>query len=486
MQLEAFDWLLDDVIIEICSFYENKTVCAGAIEEMTPIVMKTLFEGFVSSGYLCSHLGMCADPKYTLLNYQDYVDNVLKTKPAELDSNDYINKMYANISPDDETVKILHLTDPHIDFNYTVGSNAKCGNPLCCRPENGPAPTPEDAAGQWGDYNCDPPVWLLDSAFRYIKNEIPDLAGLLWTGDNIQHNIWAQTTADSVWNTQQLSEMIKAHFPNLPIFPVLGNHEPIPVNVYDTENSHNAMNEGIAEAWEDWLDEAALEQFKKTGYYEIEMPMFENVRFIGLNSNVCNNQNFYFFRFHGDPANHLQWLKERLEAARKDGKKVWLGSHFSSGMDCFSEWGIRFRAIMDAFQDVVLAHLIGHTHSELFEILRDAKSQTSPLHGVLGSGSITTYTNKNPNLQVFVVHKKTGLVLNSIAYSVNLAEANAAPDQDPAWGRKYDYLSEYGMKDLSPGSLDDLANRMKEDEELALKYKANALLDYGKPTGSCD
>ena len=56
MQLEAFDWLLDDVIIEICSFYENKTVCAGAIEEMTPIVMKTLFEGFVSS---CRKLKPC-------------------------------------------------------------------------------------------------------------------------------------------------------------------------------------------------------------------------------------------------------------------------------------------------------------------------------------------------------------------------------------------------------------------------------------------
>ena len=61
------------------------------------------------------------------------------------------------------------------------------------------------------------------------------------------------------------------------------------------------------------------------------MPMFDNVRFISINSNVCNNQNFYFFKLHGDPANHLQWLKERLEAARKDGKKVWLGSHFTSG-----------------------------------------------------------------------------------------------------------------------------------------------------------
>ena len=141
---------------------------------------------------------------------------------------------------------------------------------------------------------------------------------------------------------------------------------------------------------------------------------------------------------------------------------------------------------MDSFQDVVLVHLAGHTHTEYFELLRDATNQTKPIHSILGGGSITTYTDKNPNLQVLIVHKKTGLVLNTIAYAANLAEANAAPDQDPAWGRKFDYLSEYNLKDLSPGSLDDLADRMKEDEELAVLYEANTDKSYGKPSGSCN
>ena len=44
--------------------------------------------------------------------------------------------------------------------NYTVGTNAKCNEPLCCRPENGLAPDSKSAAGKWGDYNCDPPIWL--------------------------------------------------------------------------------------------------------------------------------------------------------------------------------------------------------------------------------------------------------------------------------------------------------------------------------------
>lgn len=197
-----FDNVLDLIIIDVCGTQLNRTVCAGAIREMTPYVMNSFFNGVASADYICYELDMCSDPKFEKLHYQDYIDTVLATKPKELDSNDYLNKLYATVKEGDETIKILHLTDPHVDFNYTVGSNQNCNTPLCCRPENGPAPTPADAAGQWGSYQCDPPVWLAESAFRYIKKEVPDLAGIVWTGDNIQHNIWAQTTEESVWNTQ--------------------------------------------------------------------------------------------------------------------------------------------------------------------------------------------------------------------------------------------------------------------------------------------
>ena len=77
-------------------------------------------------------------------------------------------------------------------------------------------------------------------------------------------------------------------------------------------------------------------------------------------------------------------------------------------------------------------------------------------------------------------------MINSSAYAINLPDANAAPDQDPKWALKYDYLSEYDIPDLSPASLDKLVDRMKEDEALALKYKMNSRLGYGKASGSCD
>ena len=169
--------------------------------------------------------------------------------------------------------------------------------------------------------------------------------------------------------------------------------------MYDTEDKKNPLNLGIGAVWTDWLDEQARAQFEKTGYYEMEMGILPNIRFIGLNSQACNNQNFYFFRLHADPGNQLEWFEGRLKAARADGKGVWLASHITTGQGaCFAEWGIRFRALTDAYQDVVRVHLAGHSHSEFYELMRDAITEEKPIHAVLGGGSITTYTDKNPNV----------------------------------------------------------------------------------------
>ena len=48
------------------------------------------------------------------------------------------------------------MTDVHMDFFYSAGSNSDCGLPVCCRDWNG-----KGSAGYWGDYSCDIPVRTL-------------------------------------------------------------------------------------------------------------------------------------------------------------------------------------------------------------------------------------------------------------------------------------------------------------------------------------
>lgn len=86
---------------------------------------------------------------------------------------------------------MAHITDPHVDFDYEIGSQSYCGEPLCCRKSNGPG-TNETAAGKWGTYHsCDLPTWTFEAALKDMREKEFDI--LVWTGDNPPHNIWNQS-----------------------------------------------------------------------------------------------------------------------------------------------------------------------------------------------------------------------------------------------------------------------------------------------------
>jgi hypothetical protein len=72
------------------------------------------------------------------------------------------------------TIRILHLSDIHIDYEYVPDSLSECDQPLCCRStstqSNGTQQT--NLAGYWGSYgNCDIPKWTVESMFKYISKK---------------------------------------------------------------------------------------------------------------------------------------------------------------------------------------------------------------------------------------------------------------------------------------------------------------------------
>jgi hypothetical protein len=62
----------------------------------------------------------------------------------------------------------IQISDLHVDMKYSVGSNSVCGEPLCCRVENGPGNASWNTAGQFGDYHCDTPYNTAESFFQVI------------------------------------------------------------------------------------------------------------------------------------------------------------------------------------------------------------------------------------------------------------------------------------------------------------------------------
>lgn len=68
-------------------------------------------------------------------------------------------------------LKVLQISDTHYDPYYLMGSNAECGEPVCCRVVDGSVASNATAAGKWGDYRkCDAPKILIENAFQHIIN----------------------------------------------------------------------------------------------------------------------------------------------------------------------------------------------------------------------------------------------------------------------------------------------------------------------------
>lgn len=138
-------------------------------------------------------------------------------------------------------VKVLHLSDMHIDPRYAVGSEANCSSGMCCRANN-----PKSASGKleipsplYGAFKCDSPYFLLTSALESIgpltgtsrdnKTDLDQFAWGIYTGDLVSHEGQNELSRNyTMYAEYSIWHMIKAYVRNGPIFAALGNHDTNP------------------------------------------------------------------------------------------------------------------------------------------------------------------------------------------------------------------------------------------------------------------
>lgn len=135
-------------------------------------------------------------------------------------------------------IRVLQLSDTHVDTEYQEGGDALCGEPLCCRKGTKGAIGPERQAGFWGDYrDCDIPLRTLDGLLKHVATFHQDLDYVLWTGDVPAHDVWNQTRDGQLKLIRTVSLLLERHLGHLPLFPALGNHESAPVNRWAQSSS---------------------------------------------------------------------------------------------------------------------------------------------------------------------------------------------------------------------------------------------------------
>ncbi|KAK7063316.1 Sphingomyelin phosphodiesterase [Halocaridina rubra] len=284
------------------------------------------------------------------------------------------------------------------------------------------------------------------------------------------------------WNMQivkETNEMVRAFFPNIPIFPVIGNHEANPLDQFPNPE------DCPAELTNGWLYEEITAQWSRVvpglengtvlygGYYSVLLkPGF---RIISLNSMFGYSSNVWLTENSTDLASELFWLEAELGKAEAAGEHVHLLGHIPPGIvSAERTWSREYNRIIWRYENIIRAQFFGHTHSDEYEVfLEDDRA----IGVAYIAPSQTPWHNYNPSYRIYIVDGDrpytTRLVLDHTTFIMNLTEAHET--NVSRWYGLYNTKRDYEMASLTPSDWLDLSYRMAENRTLFDLYWRNYL-----------
>lgn len=447
----------------------DKNVCELAIKTYELSILSVARDSKLKTDELCSLVIGCSEIDNPILNWN--VTMPLVPKPTVVP--------FVAPTKGSPIIKILQLTDIHIDFEYEPGSLADCSQPLCCRKNSNKhnvINNGEDSkAGFFGDYrNCDIPLWTVESMFDYIsKNENFDF--IYWTGDLPPHNVWNQTRTDQLSAIEKLTILFQKYFGNKAIYPTLGNHEAAPCNLFPTpnvkEDNISWLYSALAKSWtQTGLPDSLYTNITKGAFYTIKL--FPKLRLISLNTNYCPKENFWLLINSTDPLGQLEWLANVLQESENNQEKVHIIGHIHPS-ECLDSWSANFYKIINRYESTIVGQIFGHSHKDEFRLYYDLYNLTRP-NGIAYLGpSVTTTSYLNPGYRVYIVdgdyENSTFTILNHYNVFLNLTEANLF--KHAKWRLEYSAKEAYGLSDLQPESWNNLVNKMSTNWDGSLFQK---------------
>lgn len=391
-------------------------------------------------------------------------------------------------NPDTPKLKVLHISDTHFDPQFLIGAVAECSLSMCCRLENGMAKPNETAAGKWGGWKCDIPERTLDNMLEHITKTHPDIDYVVWTGDLPPHNTWSQSKNESIYMLQATVSKVHQYFPNTPVFPALGNHEPSPPHnfpppILGNQEAISWYYKELVNQWGKFLPETTYETIEAGGYYVAEVrPGF---KIISLNTNYCYYNNWWLILNSTDPGNELKWFAEELQKAENNGEIVHVIAHIPPGYyDCLIVWARNFYRILSRYEKTVTAQFYGHTHTDEIEVYYDYDDSTRPIGVAYVAPGVTTHVYMNPGYRVYSVDGDgtDRLVENFETWVMNLTESNL--NDNPVWYKMYSAKESYNLTSLVPEEWDNFYERLKTDDQLLDSYDRHYWKDSPK-RGEC-
>ncbi|TKA69463.1 hypothetical protein B0A55_08330 [Friedmanniomyces simplex] len=364
-----------------------------------------------------------------------------------------------------EPIRVVHISDMHVDHSYTVGASCNCSKSICCRPYNATFAAGSQLANlypaePYGEYYCDTPVDLEEAQYAGINQFANDRAFVISTGDMVEGFTWGTSDAEIVYDVSDIYHRMRRDLGQ--VFPAMGNHDTNPVNSFPPaglETSYNTTYDynTHAELWEHWIGADAAEQVRThSGMYSSTYTSYMGacLRILSINTMFWEGVNWWIYSkvMQRDPSGVLAFLVSQLQIAEDNGERAWIIGHIPPGRsDALYDYSSYLDQVVERYDGTIAAMFWGHTHRDQFEISRsDYINQTAANANMVGyiAPSLTP-TSGNPNFRAYSVDPVTFGILDYTVYASNLS----APDfhtSGPKWSEYYAFKSAYGSHLSSP------------------------------------
>ncbi|XP_004643022.2 acid sphingomyelinase-like phosphodiesterase 3b [Octodon degus] len=382
-----------------------------------------------------------------------------------------------------EPGKFWHISDLHLDPNYTVSQD-----PLQVCPSAGSQLVYN--AGPWGDYLCDSPWALINSSIYAMKEIEPKPDFILWTGDDTPHVPDEKLGEAAVLEiVGRLTGLIREVFPDTKVYAAMGNHDFHPKSQFPAKS--NNIYHQVAEMWRPWLNNESVALFKEGAFYSETFPGPSSAgRIVVLNTNLYYSNNRLTADI-TDPSQQFQWLDRVLTNASQAGEKVYIIGHVPPGFFEKTRNKAWFRngfnkeylKVVQKHHGVIAGQFFGHQHTDSFKMFYDDAG--SPISVMFLTPGVTPWKTtlvgvvngaNNPGIRLFEYDRATLSLQDMATYFMNLSQANA--QNSPRWELEYRLTEAYGVPDASVRSMQAAATGIASDQDKLQRYYVYNSVSY--------
>ncbi|KAF8230055.1 hypothetical protein L208DRAFT_1438751 [Tricholoma matsutake] len=458
-----------DLVVVLCGVLKLSSTCevtfgrSGLAAVITQVIANADVGGYDGQAFCQNFLHSCSAPPTSPLNLTGWFS---KPKPSPLPPPKRASG---------KRVKVLHLSDFHLDPRYATGSEANCTSSLCCRTNNFNVLHPNSSlipAPRFGAFRCDTPLALGMAALEAIPvltgTNGTGFAWTIYTGDLVSHDSDNQLSRAYVEYTETIVyDLFRRMLGSGPVYAALGNHDSFnqaqdaPYSLGGALAEQFSWNYNhVASLWkhEKWLPEAAV-QLARSHYAAYMVKRLDGLRIITLNTDLWYRANYfnYINMTNPDTSGMLRFLTDELQGAEDAGDRVWIIGHVLSGWDGSNPLvnpTNLFYQIVDRFSPHVIANIFfGHTHEDQISIFYKnnatvADATTAQTLAWIGP-SLTPLTNLNSGFRVYEVDSATFEVMDAHTWKSDVSTYPALDHQiqiGPVYSYEYNTRETYGGK----------------------------------------